>query len=60
MTARLGAIILTLILGVPAGATPIVIGARGAHQDAPENTMPSFELAIAQGAHSLEVDTYPT
>jgi glycerophosphoryl diester phosphodiesterase len=33
-----------------------VIGHRGASGEAPENTLPAFELALAQGAHALELD----
>jgi glycerophosphoryl diester phosphodiesterase len=37
------------------GARP-VIGHRGASGHAPENTLPSFALALAQGADALELD----
>ncbi len=33
-----------------------VIGHRGASGDAPENTIPSFDLALSQGADALELD----
>jgi len=33
-----------------------VIGHRGASGEAPENTLPAFELALAQGADALELD----
>ncbi|MEW6031212.1 MAG: glycerophosphodiester phosphodiesterase [Chloroflexota bacterium] len=36
--------------------TPIVFGHRGACAHAPENTLASFELALAQGAGGLELD----
>jgi glycerophosphoryl diester phosphodiesterase len=37
-----------------------IIAHRGASADAPENTMPAFELARKQGAHMLEFDVRPT
>lgn len=36
----------------------IVIGHRGASAEAPENTLESFALAIAQGADALEMDVH--
>lgn len=36
----------------------VVVGHRGAAGLAPENTMPSFELAIAQGADAIETDVH--
>lgn len=38
----------------------LVIGHRGAAADAPENTIPSFALALAQGADALELDVHLT
>lgn len=35
---------------------PLVIAHRGASAYAPENTLPAFELALAQGADALEFD----
>lgn len=35
---------------------PLVFGHRGARAYAPMNTIPSFELALAQGADGLELD----
>jgi len=35
---------------------PLIIGHRGASQDAPENTLASFQLAFAQGADGIEAD----
>jgi glycerophosphoryl diester phosphodiesterase len=40
--------------------TPIPIGHRGAAGDAPENTLPSFERAVAVGAATLESDVHLT
>ncbi|MDP9311393.1 MAG: glycerophosphodiester phosphodiesterase [Chloroflexota bacterium] len=37
-----------------------IIAHRGASADAPENTMPAFELAERQGAQMLEFDVRPT
>lgn len=37
-------------------AKPLVFGHRGAPGYLPEHTLPSFELAIAQGADGVEVD----
>ena len=39
-----------------AARPPLVIGHRGAPGYLPEHTLPSFELAIAQGADAVEVD----
>ncbi|MGQ0713396.1 MAG: glycerophosphodiester phosphodiesterase family protein [Gemmatimonadaceae bacterium] len=37
-----------------------VIGHRGAAAEAPENTPPSFQLAIAQGVDAIELDVHVT
>jgi glycerophosphoryl diester phosphodiesterase len=37
-----------------------IIAHRGASADAPENTMPAFELAVEQGAQMLEFDVRST
>ena len=37
---------------------PVPIGHRGAAGEAPENTLPSFERAVAQGAQILESDVH--
>jgi glycerophosphoryl diester phosphodiesterase len=39
---------------------PIIIGHRGAMGHAPENTMASFELALAMGAEMVELDVHPS
>jgi glycerophosphoryl diester phosphodiesterase len=44
--------------GYFAGATPRVFGHRGAAGLAPENTLPSFALALALGADMLELDVH--
>ncbi len=38
----------------------LVIGHRGASAYAPENTLPSYELALRQGADCIELDLHPT
>lgn len=40
--------------------SPLVLGHRGACGYRPENTLESFELAIAQGADGVECDLVPT
>src|ERR1041384_8836764 len=35
---------------------PVIIAHRGASARAPENTIASFELAVAQGAEAIELD----
>lgn len=39
---------------------PIVFGHRGACGECPENTLPSFERALAQGADVIETDVHRT
>lgn len=39
---------------------PLVIAHRGASGEAPENTLPAFELACQQGADMIECDLHPT
>lgn len=41
-------------------ADPFIVAHRGASQNAPENTLPSFELAWKQGADAIEGDFYLT
>jgi glycerophosphoryl diester phosphodiesterase len=41
-----------------ASRRPLVIGHRGYCQFAPENTLPSFQLALAAGADMVELDYY--
>lgn len=36
--------------------TPLIFGHRGASAHAPENTLPSFGLAVEQGADGIELD----
>lgn len=44
------------VLKLLAAERPLIIGHRGFSQLAPENTLPSFELAIAAGADMVELD----
>ena len=48
----------TLLSWRKAGATTVVVGHRGAAGLAPENTMPSFELAHELGADAIELDVH--
>lgn len=41
-------------------ATPLVFGHRGTAGDRPENTLPSFDKALADGADVLETDLHIT
>src|SRR6185436_15863255 len=43
-----------------ASSRPLVIGHRGYCQFAPENTLPSFKMALAAGADLVELDYYHT
>jgi glycerophosphoryl diester phosphodiesterase len=43
-----------------ASTRPLVIGHRGYCQFAPENTLPSFEMAMAAGADLIELDCRPS
>src|SRR5882762_4302594 len=43
-----------------ASPRPLVIGHRGYCQFAPENTLPSFKLAVAAGADLVELDYHHT
>ena len=45
-------------LGLP--APPIIAGHRGASRAAPENTLPSFAMAVRQGADMVELDLHLT
>ncbi|MGL5017488.1 MAG: glycerophosphodiester phosphodiesterase [Luteolibacter sp.] len=44
----------------PAFASPFIVAHRGASHDAPENTLPAFELAWKQGADAIEGDFHLT
>ncbi len=47
-------------LNLVSSQRPLVIGHRGYCQFAPENTLPSFKLAMAAGADLVELDYYHT
>src|SRR4051812_11349930 len=52
-----------LVIPVADGAgmsSPLVIGHRGAPTHLPENTLPSFRLAVRLGADALEADLVMT
>lgn len=44
----------------PLAAEPVLVAHRGASEDAPENTLPAFELAWEQGADAIEGDFHLT
>ena len=46
------------LLRRPHGQPPLVVAHRGASGLAPENTLPAFRLAIAQGAPAVECDVH--
>jgi len=45
---------------VPAWSDPLIVAHRGASADAPENTLPAFELAWKQQADAIEGDFHLT
>lgn len=50
-----------LQVAFPLGAAePLIVAHRGASKDAPENTLPAFELAWEQGADAIEGDFHQT
>ncbi len=51
---------LHLGLAVATSAAPLVVAHRGASGEAPENTLPAFELAWKQGADAIEGDFHLT
>ena len=48
------------LAALPAFAGPFIVAHRGASHDAPENTLPAFELAWKQGADAIEGDFHLT
>lgn len=56
----LSAAILPCLLATGVRAAPFVVAHRGASRDAPENTLPAFELAWKQGADAIEADFHLT
>jgi glycerophosphoryl diester phosphodiesterase len=49
-----------LAMGLLESKRPLVIGHRGYCQFAPENTLPSFSMAVAAGADLVELDYHHT
>lgn len=49
-----------LLLAAAAQANPFIVAHRGASHDAPENTLPAFQLAWKQGADAIEGDFHLT
>ena len=47
---------LTFLLTLSLFAEPLIVAHRGASKQAPENTLPAFELAWKQGADAIEAD----
>jgi glycerophosphoryl diester phosphodiesterase len=46
--------------GVGSGVSPLVIAHRGASGELSENTLPAYELALAQGSDMIEIDLHTT
>ena len=58
---RLALAILALGASIPPmNARPLIVGHRGSPNAAPENTLPSFQLAWQQGADAIEGDFHLT
>ena len=51
---------LPLLLSTVLASSPLIVAHRGASHDAPENTLPAFELAWKQGADAIEGDFHLT
>jgi glycerophosphoryl diester phosphodiesterase len=51
---------LLLLIPATAFAEPFIVAHRGASHDAPENTLPAFQLAWKQGADAIEGDFHLT
>ena len=55
------ALVVVLQICMPvAGEEPLIVAHRGASRDAPENTIPAFQLAWEQGADAIEGDFHLT
>jgi glycerophosphoryl diester phosphodiesterase len=52
--------LLILINATTYGSEPLIVAHRGASQNAPENTIPAFNLAWKQGADAIEGDFHLT
>lgn len=53
-------LLVCLLQGSKVMAEPYIVAHRGASGEAPENTLPAFELAWKQGADAIEGDFYLT
>lgn len=53
-------VVLIFLIGLQANARPLIVAHRGASRDAPENTIPAFELAWKQGSDAIEGDFHLT
>ncbi|MDF1813432.1 MAG: glycerophosphodiester phosphodiesterase [Verrucomicrobiales bacterium] len=54
------AVILILTISQAQAQEPLIVAHRGASKDAPENTLPAFNLAWQQGADAIEGDFHLT
>jgi glycerophosphoryl diester phosphodiesterase len=52
--------VLVLAFNFSNGSEPLIVAHRGASKDAPENTLPAFNLAWKQGADAIEGDFHLT
>lgn len=50
----------SILFSTVLAASPLIVAHRGASHDAPENTLPAFELAWKQGADAIEGDFHLT
>lgn len=57
---RLSCILLLTMVSISQAKEPLIVAHRGASKDAPENTLPAFELAWKQGADAIEGDFFIT
>ena len=51
---------LVMLTPLSVASEPVIVAHRGASADAPENTLPAFELAWKQGADAIEGDFHLT
>ncbi len=52
--------VLLMTVSLSQAASPLIVAHRGASKDAPENTLPAFQLAWEQGADAIEGDFFLT
>ena len=60
MKSQIITIILLMSGTLSQASLPLIVAHRGASKDAPENTLPAFELAWEQGADAIEGDFFLT